>query len=209
MSNPIRLALVSRRYPPLIGGAEKVLSYLANALAAAGADVTVLTSQLMAATLTARAGEHANATISADQKEHGKPGSLTVVRLRSSPWRFWGTWLYMRNLRRWFHDNPTDLAYVSMLKHDAYVVIASANNLAFPLCFDLKAPVRRAISHGSLGLTSAAESAFAAGMQMRSWPSPSPSRRSCEQLGLRHDALVAISRTDQSHSSNTIDRDDP
>ena len=45
MSSPLRLALVTRRYPPLIGGAEKVLSYLAEALAREGAEVTVLTSQ--------------------------------------------------------------------------------------------------------------------------------------------------------------------
>ena len=36
---------MTRRYPPLIGGAEKVLSYLAEALAREGAEVTVLTSQ--------------------------------------------------------------------------------------------------------------------------------------------------------------------
>ena len=43
--SPSKLALVTRRYPPLIGGAEKVLSYLAEALAREGAEVTVLTSQ--------------------------------------------------------------------------------------------------------------------------------------------------------------------
>ena len=37
---------MTRRYPPLIGGAEKVLSYLASALAAEGAEVTVLTSRM-------------------------------------------------------------------------------------------------------------------------------------------------------------------
>src|SRR5271167_952531 len=45
MSHPLKLALVTRRYPPLIGGAEKVLSYLAEALAREGALVTVLTSR--------------------------------------------------------------------------------------------------------------------------------------------------------------------
>ena len=44
-SPPMKLALVTRRYPPLIGGAERVLSYLAPALAAAGAEVTVLTAR--------------------------------------------------------------------------------------------------------------------------------------------------------------------
>ena len=43
---PLKLALVTRRYPPLIGGAEKVLSYLAGALAVEGTDVTVLTSHM-------------------------------------------------------------------------------------------------------------------------------------------------------------------
>ena len=43
---PLKLALVTRRYPPLIGGAEKVLSYLARALAAEGAEVTVVTSRM-------------------------------------------------------------------------------------------------------------------------------------------------------------------
>src|SRR5581483_7843016 len=41
----MKIALVTRRYPPLIGGAEKVLSYLAPALAEAGAEVTVVTAR--------------------------------------------------------------------------------------------------------------------------------------------------------------------
>ena len=41
----MKIALVTRRYPPLIGGAERVLSYLAAALAAEGAEVVVLSSQ--------------------------------------------------------------------------------------------------------------------------------------------------------------------
>ncbi len=41
----MKIALVTRRYPPLIGGAERVLSYLAPALAAEGAEVDVLTSR--------------------------------------------------------------------------------------------------------------------------------------------------------------------
>ena len=32
----MRIALITRRFPPLIGGAEKVFSYLAAALAAEG-----------------------------------------------------------------------------------------------------------------------------------------------------------------------------
>ena len=58
-------------------------------------------------------------------------GGLSVVRLRTSRLRFWGTWLYMRNLKRWFQENPIDLAYVSMLKHDAYVVVGAGKRRGF------------------------------------------------------------------------------
>ena len=46
---------------------------------------------------------------------------------------FWGTWLYMRNLSRWFRKNSVDLAYVSMLKHDAYAVIGAGEKAGFPV----------------------------------------------------------------------------
>ena len=40
----------------------------------------------------------------------------------------------MRNLRRWFaHDTPIDLAYVSMLKHDAYVAVGEGRRRGFPV----------------------------------------------------------------------------
>src|SRR5215208_3949362 len=98
----MRLALITRRYPPFIGGAEKVLSYLAPALAAEGAEVTVLTSQ---------------APGMPELEEIGVPeGRLRVVRLATSRVRMVGTWLYMRNMRQWLARNPVDLAYVSMLK---------------------------------------------------------------------------------------------
>ena len=60
-------------------------------------------------------------------------GKLTVVRLETSRLRFWGTWLYMRNIKRWFRQNPVDLAYVSMLKHDAYAVLGAGKRLGFPV----------------------------------------------------------------------------
>jgi len=60
-------------------------------------------------------------------------GWLTVRRLETSRLRFLGTWLYMRNLRRWFRENSVDLAYVSMLKHDAYAVIGAGEELGFPV----------------------------------------------------------------------------
>jgi glycosyltransferase involved in cell wall biosynthesis len=39
----------------------------------------------------------------------------------------------MRNLKRWFEQNPVDVAYVSMLKHDAYVVVGVGREYGFPV----------------------------------------------------------------------------
>jgi len=111
----LKIALITRRYPPLMGGAEKVLSYLAPALAAEGAEVTVVTSAipgLMATDL---------------------PSPVPVVRQPTAATRFVGTWLYMRNLRRWLDRHPVDLAYVSMLKHDAYVAVGAGRRRGFPV----------------------------------------------------------------------------
>jgi glycosyltransferase involved in cell wall biosynthesis len=116
------LALVTRRYPPLIGGAERVLSYLAEALAREGADVAVLTSR---AAGTEALPVREEASIGA--------GRLAIHRLATSRLRFIGTWLYMRNLQRWFASNPIDLAYVSMLKHDAYVAVGAGRERGFPV----------------------------------------------------------------------------
>jgi glycosyltransferase involved in cell wall biosynthesis len=131
-SRPLRLALVTRRYPPMVGGAEKVFSYLASALAGEGAAVTVLTSRIEGLD---PAGQERAAS---DEVRKGKenerqatPGCLSVVRLETSRHRFWGTWLYMRNLKRWLRENPIDLAYVSMLKHDAFAVLGAGQRKGF------------------------------------------------------------------------------
>jgi glycosyltransferase involved in cell wall biosynthesis len=130
---PLKLALVTRRYPPLIGGAEKVLSYLARALAVEGADVTVLTSCVPGMTLPLREEIPIDLVKHDNSKVTVPGGRLTVVRLETSRLRLWGTWRYMRNLTRWFYENPVDLAYVSMLKHDAYSVIGAGERLGFPV----------------------------------------------------------------------------
>ena len=107
---------MTRRYPPLIGGAERVLSYLGPALAAEGLDVTVLTSRLD----------------DSPALEVG-PGSFRVERLATSPLRFVGTMVYLRQLSRWFARNRVDLAYVSMLKHDAYATLGASKRQGFPV----------------------------------------------------------------------------
>jgi len=130
---PLKLALVTRRYPPLIGGAEKVLSYLASELAALGADVTVLTSRAPGSEQAGQEQLPMDAESPVTREHTLGRGRLTVLRLETSRLRFWGTWLYMRNLRRWFRENSVDLAYVSMLKHDAYAVIGAGEESGFPV----------------------------------------------------------------------------
>jgi glycosyltransferase involved in cell wall biosynthesis len=116
----VKLVLVTRRYPPLIGGAEKVLSYLAPALAAEGADVAVLTAR-------------PPVPVPAVEEIPTPRGRLTIFRLATARLRFAGTWLYMRELRRWLERHPIDLAYVSMLKHDAYVAVGVGRRRGFPV----------------------------------------------------------------------------
>ena len=91
------------------------MSYLAPALAAEGAEVVVLTAE--------------------PPRGSGPIGeeSVEVVRLPTSKLRFVGTILYMRNLRRWLDRNRVDVAYVSMLKHDAFVAIDAGRRLGFPV----------------------------------------------------------------------------
>ena len=132
-SRPLKLALVTRRYPPLIGGAEKVLSYLAGALAAEGADVTVVTSRIPGLGLAREEYQPIISSKNQGSKSDASTARLRIVRLETSRLRFWGTWRDMRNLRRWFQENPVDLAYVSMLKHDAYSVVGAGEQLGFPV----------------------------------------------------------------------------
>ncbi len=111
----MKIALVTRRYPPLIGGAEKVLSYLAPALAKEGARVTVVTS---------RPPGPFWAPPSTD---------VPVVRLPTSWLRFVGTSLYMQSLNHWLMTHAPDLIYVSMLKHDAFVAVSVGRKLKIPV----------------------------------------------------------------------------
>jgi glycosyltransferase involved in cell wall biosynthesis len=130
---PLELVLVTRRYPPLLGGAEKVLSYLARALAVQGANVTVITSRIPGMGLAMREDVTITTPTRADGQAVVKPGQLSVIRLNTSRLRFWGTWRYMHNLKRWLQKNPVDLAYVSMLKHDAYVTVGVGRHCGFPV----------------------------------------------------------------------------
>ena len=109
-----------RRYPPLIGGAEKVLSYLAGALAAEGADVTVAH---LAGTRAEARRARGNADRGIERCQGRDPSILVgyrIVRLKTSGCGFGEPGATCETSSRWFQENPVDLAYVSMLKHDAY-----------------------------------------------------------------------------------------
>jgi len=105
---PLDLTLISRRFPPQIGGAEKVMRNYADAFAALGDSVTVLCS----------ADPAVGIEPSTESASNGNPA---VVRLPYSGIRLVGTAFYMRSLRKWLDRNRPGLIYVSMLKHDAYV----------------------------------------------------------------------------------------
>ena len=100
--------LITRRFWPLVGGAERAMANLAAEMAARGLDVTVLT---------ARWHPDWPARIS----YRGVP----VVRLPQTSVRLWGTVRYMQSLGRWLraNDGRYDVVCVSMLKHDAFTAI--------------------------------------------------------------------------------------
>lgn len=120
----MRIALLSRRYPPLLGGAERVLSYLAPALAETGAGHTVRV-------FTEARDEAAQAP--AREIVPTQRGVLQIERLATAHVRFVGTWLYMRRLARALEAFRPELIYVSMLKHDAFVAVAQGQRLGCPV----------------------------------------------------------------------------
>lgn len=113
-----RLALVTRRFWPLVGGAEIVMSNLATQFAREGADVRILT---------ARWEPHWPAEV-----VHRE---VPVVRLPHPHQRGWGTLRYMLALARWLRRNQDrlDLVYVSMLKHDAYSAVGALRGTRVPV----------------------------------------------------------------------------
>lgn len=115
---PPRLLLISRRFWPLVGGAETAVANLATAFQSLGSKCTVLTAQW----------------------DPGWPREIyhrgvRVIRIPQPSMRFYGTWRYQRGLANWLseHRRDYDLAYVSMLKHSAYATLGVARTLRFPV----------------------------------------------------------------------------
>jgi len=107
----LRLVLVTRRFWPLVGGAERIMAGLGAELAGRVGAVTILTARW----------------------QPQWPPEITfrgvrVVRLPNPSQRVWGTWHYMRAVRAWLEAHPDryNLIYVSMLKHDAYAALKAA-----------------------------------------------------------------------------------
>lgn len=106
--NSLRLVLVTQRFWPLVGSAERLMAHLAVELARRGCWVTVLTAAW-------NAGWPARITF------RGVP----VVRLPHAPRGGRETLRYMWSLGRWLRrgEDRCDLAYVSRLRHEAYAVV--------------------------------------------------------------------------------------
>lgn len=113
-----RIALVTRRFWPLVGGAEMVMANMACELRRQGCSVTLLTAQWQSHWPT--------------EVVHRE---VPVVRLPNPPQRGWGTLRYMLALGRWLrtHGKSLDLVYVSMLKHDAYSALRALAGTPVPV----------------------------------------------------------------------------
>lgn len=113
-----RVVLISRRFWPLLGGAESVMANLGEAFVRQGIEVTLLTARC-------------ESRWPAEVTHRG----MKVVRLFQPPTRWWGTWCYMRAVARWLkqHRQQFDLVYVSMFKHDAYAAVGVGQKLGFPV----------------------------------------------------------------------------
>jgi len=108
--NPLRVAIVTRRFWPLIGSTERMSANLAAGLAGRGWQVTVVTPRW----------------------QPGWPERITlrevpVVRLPAAPRGRWAAWRYVRGLRQWLTDHAQefDLVYVTTLKHEAAAAVGA------------------------------------------------------------------------------------
>ncbi len=115
---PLRIAMVTRRFWPLVGGAEMVMANLSQQFLEQGARPVILTAMW-----------DPNWPTDLVHRE------VPVVRLPQPRTRGWGTWRYMRQLGRWLLGNRDqyDVIFVSMLKHSAYTAINVGQKLGVPV----------------------------------------------------------------------------
>ena len=105
---PLRAAIVTRRFWPLVGGPERMLANLAAALRPRGVEATIVTVRWRNAW-------------------PARPlfGDAPVVRLEPPPLGPWNTLRYMRALAGWLrrHGEDFDVVYVSQLQQEAYAAL--------------------------------------------------------------------------------------
>ena len=116
--SPLRLALVTRRFWPLVGGAEVAVANLAAEFQRQGQQATIVT---------ARWEKHWPTEV-----VHRE---VPVVRLTQPKLRGWGTLRYMYALGSWLvaQRPKLDGVVVSMLKHDAYAAIGAVRGASLPV----------------------------------------------------------------------------
>lgn len=105
---PPRIVFITRRFWPLVGGAETQAALLAAEFQRRGCPTTILTARW-----------HVSWP---EQIEHH---GVRVVRLAHPTAPYFGTWRYMTALAQWLaqHQGEYDAIIVSRLKHDAYVAL--------------------------------------------------------------------------------------
>lgn len=104
---PYRLAIVTPRFWPLIDDRTTHLLRLAESLAAAGREMTVVTPRWTRA-----------------WPEHMTLGPISLVRLAGDGLGSFGTLRWLYALNRWLRERPRcDAVLVSGLKHESYVVV--------------------------------------------------------------------------------------
>ena len=129
--NGLQLALVTRRFWPLVGNAENVVADLAGGLHARGMFPTIVAARL-----------DPRWPVEVVYRE------MALHRL-PYPQRFrWGTMRYMIALSRWLRKNlpDMDLVCVSRLSHEAHAAIGACEGTRVPV-------VLRAEADESLDLT--------------------------------------------------------
>ena len=114
----LRLALVTRRFWPLVGGAEMAMANLAAEFRRQGHSVRIVTG---------RWEKH--------WPQEMVHREVPVTRLPHPRTRGWGTLRYMYSLSAWLHREKSnfDAVLVSMLKHDAYCAVGALKDTSVPV----------------------------------------------------------------------------
>jgi len=114
----LRVALVTRRFWPLMGGSERVMGLLAEEMHALGAQPVIVTAQW-----------DSHWPVEIDY------AGIVVHRLPQPQIRGWGTVRYLWALSRWLKKqrDELDAVLVSTLQYDAYAAIAALADRPVPV----------------------------------------------------------------------------